>query len=586
MRNHYKPYAVVIMFLFFSSNSFAHNLQLTLIEKLWLKNNPVIHIAFDSGFPPFEWKNNQGSYQGISVDIISLIEKQLNIKFKQLEYDTWSQMIEAFKQGKIDVLPAIAKNTRRQKFILFTRPHISIPGVIISSRQYNSIQELEDKRIGVVIDYFWDDLVTQYDDKFDIVRVENTQSGIELTALGAIDAMVSDLASVTYIINKEGISNLQVVPVPFKNKKRLDLAIGVRKDLPHLKTILQKALDNISLQQQQAIQDKWIKLKKVSFWQAKEFWSITLLITALVIIVFIFILIWNWSLKSQVRRRTKQLQKAQVQLIHAEKMESIGRLSAGVAHEVKNPLAIMQMCIDYLKGEKNTEMVSSVLDDMDDAVLRADTVIKGLLDFSREKELQFVQADINEIIEQSIKLIQHELKQNNIRMDSHYAADLPLIDMDKNRLKQVFINVFINAVHAIKSSQKTENRAIIVNTSLNDLNERWILDGMAENNQTKLVIGQKVLSVTILDNGCGLNSNDEKKLFEPFFTTKPVGEGTGLGLSVSKTIIGLHHGIIAMRNRIDEDNSGSKETGVETKILFSLKNKSSGNDNDKKNISS
>ena len=579
----------IVLLLFLSSASLAHSLQLSVEEQIWLKSHPVIRIAFDNNFPPFEWKNNKGIYQGLSVDNIKLIEKQLNIKFKQLEYDSWTQMIEAFKQGKIDILPAIAKNTKRQKFILFTRPHITIPGVIISAKQYNSVQQLRDKKIGVVIDYFWDDLVTQYDDQFDIIRVENTQSGIELAAFGSIDAMVTDLASATYIINNEGISNLQVVPVPFNKKKKLDLALGIRKDWPQLQTILQKTLDNISLQEKQAIRNKWIKLRKVSFWQAREFWYSTLLIITMLIAVFVFIILWNWSLKSQVKRRTEQLENAQKQLIHAEKMESIGRLSAGVAHEVKNPLAILQMCIDYLKGENNTETVSSVLDDMDDAVLRADSVIKGLLDFSREKELQFVQGDINKIIDQSIKLIQHELKQNNIQIDSQYAADLPLIDMDKNRLKQVFINLFINAVHAIKSSQRIENRAIIVKTGLIDLNDQWFVDEIVEQNQTnkdKLSIGQKVLSVTILDNGCGLKSNDEKKIFEPFFTTKPPGEGTGLGLSVSKTIIGLHHGVIAMRNRIDEENTGSKETGVEIKILFALKNKSNGNDNDEKNISS
>ncbi len=572
MSQHNKYYFIALL-LFLSSASVAHSLQLSIEEQVWLKSHPVIRIAFDNKFPPFEWKNNKGIYQGLSVDNIKLIEKQLNIKFKQLEYDSWTQMIEAFKQGKIDILPAIAKNTKRQKFILFTRPHITIPGVIISAKQYNSVKQLRDKKIGVVIDYFWDDLVTQYDDQFDIIRVENTQSGIELAAFGSIDAMVTDLASATYIINNEGISNLQVVPVPFNKKKKLDLALGIRKDWPQLQTILQKTLDNISLQEKQAIRNKWIKLRKVSFWQAREFWYSTLLIITMLIAVFVFIILWNWSLKSQVKRRTEQLENAQKQLIHAEKMESIGRLSAGVAHEVKNPLAILQMCIDYLKGENNTETVSSVLDDMDDAVLRADSVIKGLLDFSREKELQFVQGDINEIIGQSIKLIQHELKQNNIQIDSQYAADLPLIDMDKNRLKQVFINLFINAVHAIKSSQRIENRAIIVKTELTDLNDQWFVDKIVEHNQTnkdKLSIGQQVLSVTIVDNGCGLKSNDEKKIFEPFFTTKPPGEGTGLGLSVSKTIIGLHHGVIAMRNRIDEENTGSKETGVEIKILFAL----------------
>jgi len=556
----------VFISIFLSTDLYALNLELTKEEQAWLADHPVIRIAYDNNFPPFEWKNDEGIHQGISIDYIRLIEKQLNISFQQVNNKTWSEMLKNFKAGKIDVLSAIAENDKRREFILFTRPHISIPGVIISAKKYDSIEQLKGKKVGVVSDNFWDDLLSQYEDEIQIARVDSTKLGIELTAMGAIDAMVSDLASVTYRIHKDSISNLQIVPVPGNKKKKLDLRIGIRKDWPQLQLILQKALDNISQQEKEGIYNKWIKLQEVSFLQDKCFQIKALMISLLIISVFILFIAWNRSLKLQVARRSKQLENARIQLIHAEKMQSIGRLSAGVAHEVKNPLAIMQMSIDYLKGEENDATITSILNDMDDAVLRADTVIKGLLDFSREKELLVAQGNINEVIERSLKLINHELKQRNIEIKSSLAADLPSLGLDKNRLQQVFINLFMNAAQAISSSDGVNSDyinkgEINVSSSLSVIND----PDMIKNSEGRFCSGQQVVLIIIRDTGCGLNQKDEKNVFEPFFTTKPVGEGTGLGLSVSKTIIGLHNGMITMKNRTD----GIK--GVEINMLFALK---------------
>jgi len=551
-----------ICLVLFSSTGVAQTLNLNDEQLSWLAKHPEIRIAFDNDFPPFEWQDENGKFHGISIDYIQLLEKKLNIRFTRVEVKNWSEVLQQFKGGKIDILPAIAKNEQRQEYMLFTQPHISTPGVIISAKHYNSVQELTGKKVGVVLDYYWDDLISQYDDKIEIVRVDSTRFGVELTAMGAIDAMVTDLASISYILKQDSISNLQVVPVPLKQKQKIELAIGIRKDWPQFQEILQKTMASINQQEKDHIYNKWIKLEKTAFWQSSNFWYSVFLISLLITGLFIAVLLWNRSLKLQVARHAEQLQKAQAQLIHAEKMESIGRLSAGVAHEVKNPLAILQMSIDYLKGEDNDDTINSILDDMDDAVLRADTVIKGLLDFSREKELQVIKGNINEVIKNSLRLIEHELKQRNIKVISTLADNLPELGMDKNRLQQVFINLFMNAAQAIGHDKKSTkmNNEISVTSSVSEITDPWLI----EHSDGRFTMSQKVIVIRILDSGCGLDKNDEKNVFEPFFTTKPVGEGTGLGLSVSKTIIGLHNGMIAMRNRTDNVK------GAEITILFTI----------------
>ncbi len=552
---------ILACFCFFQL-SYAKQLILTEEEHAWLEEHPNISIAHNLNFPPIEWKNDKGEYNGLAVDYIHLIEKKIGIQFKRVEYQNWSKVLKAFKKGNIDVLSAIAENEHSKQYFNFTKYHIEIRGVVVSEKEYKSIDELSGKKIGVVNDNFWDELISQYKDKIEIIRFQNAQSGVNLLLSGVIDAMVTDLASITYFVKEEGIGNFNFVPVPILKKQKLKLSLGIRKDWPMLQTILQKALNSIEKEEKNKIYNQWIRIQEVSFWQDVRFqYNLAIAIFAL-LSLFIIIIIWNRTLKKEVKNRSEQLKNAHIQLMRAEKMESIGRLAAGVAHEVKNPLAILQMSADYLKGEDNDTSITTILEDMDDAIIRADRVIKGLLDFSREKELQMAFGNINEVIENSLMLIQHELKHHNIQLVVDLSDALPEIVIDKNRLQQVFINLFMNSVQAINAvKEKKEKPEIIIKTKLTVIRDIKFV----EQSEGRIKLNQKAILCTIFDTGTGLDEKSEESIFDPFFTTKPLGEGTGLGLSVSKTIINLHHGLITMDNR---KNANTK--GVKVRIYFAV----------------
>jgi signal transduction histidine kinase len=248
------------------------------------------------------------------------------------------------------------------------------------------------------------------------------------------------------------------------------------------------------------------------------------------------------------------LKSAQLQLIHAEKLESIGRLAAGVAHEVKNPLAVIQLGIDYLsqtlKGNKD---VTETVGDMDDAVKRADTVIKGLLEFSRPTELEIKTININKVLEESLLLVKYELSKNNISLDKQLENELPDIELDRNKMKQVFINIFMNAVHAMG-----KDGTLTARTYSNQLSKD--LYNLHCMNTKHFKVGDRVVIVAIEDTGTGIPEDKIDKLFEPFFTTKPTGIGTGLGLSVTRNIIDLHKAVINIMNR--------KAGGASVSIIF------------------
>jgi len=259
----------------------------------------------------------------------------------------------------------------------------------------------------------------------------------------------------------------------------------------------------------------------------------------------------------------RELQAAQARLIQAARLESVGRLSAGVAHEVKNPLAVMQMGVEYLQGEIGSGAHQEVLEDMNDAVQRADGIIKGLLDFSRVKKLSLKPDDINEIIRSSLHMVRHELKQRGIRVEMHLNTHLPPIPLDPNKLRQVFINLAVNAAHAMG-----EDGTLTVTTDLRRLSAG---SGLERDQSQRFQDGETALWVELADTGPGLSEEQQQRIFDPFFTTKGVGEGTGLGLSVSRNIVELHHGSIDIRNHPDG--------GASALLLFKL---AKGADNEQK----
>ena len=247
----------------------------------------------------------------------------------------------------------------------------------------------------------------------------------------------------------------------------------------------------------------------------------------------------------QLLQAHEELKNAQMKLIQTAKLESIGRLAAGLAHEVKNPLAVIQLGVDYLtstmKAEASRDAVETI-QEMADAVQRADTVIKGLLNFSRSEKLALVPMDLNSVIEESLVLVRHEFTKHNISLEKNLAGGLPQVGLDQGKVKQVFINMFMNAIQAMGS-----DGSLTVKTSVRP--------------------ADKSVGVQIEDTGSGIPEDKLDKLFEPFFTTKPVGSGTGLGLSVSKNIIELHGGTIKIENRTDV-------RGVAVTITFPIPNRS------------
>ena len=260
---------------------------------------------------------------------------------------------------------------------------------------------------------------------------------------------------------------------------------------------------------------------------------------------------------SELEKSHEDLKAAQNLLIQAEKLESVGRLAAGVAHEVKNPLAIIQSGIDYLRQTDivKDRTISTVLTDMREALVRADSVVRGMLDFAGSQEIGLKKEDINAIIEKSFTLIRHDFNRRNIQIKNELAKDLPPVLADASRIEQVLINLFINALQAMPNggtiTVRTYTKVIKPEEAMSGL-QVWGLR-LFEPNETIVV-------VEVDDTGTGIPPEILPRLFEPFCTSKKSSKGTGLGLAVSKKIMEMQGGTIEIFNR--------SEGGVRARLIL------------------
>ena len=241
-----------------------------------------------------------------------------------------------------------------------------------------------------------------------------------------------------------------------------------------------------------------------------------------------------------LQKTHEELEVSQLHLINAEKME---RLAAGVAHEVKNPLAILLMSVGYLSEALPDvdETVATIFDDMRGAIMRADAIIHGLLDFAASEKLELQPDDLNAVIEEALLLVIHSMIQYHVALKEEFSPKLPSVAIDRTKVGQVFVNLFTNAIDAMQGGG-----TLIVRTySKQNANANRNPDCPAK----ELSADDYIVVVEIEDTGSGIPRDKLAKVFDPFFTTKPPGKGTGIGLTVTKKIIDLHKGTIEITNR-------------------------------------
>jgi two-component system NtrC family sensor kinase len=229
---------------------------------------------------------------------------------------------------------------------------------------------------------------------------------------------------------------------------------------------------------------------------------------------------------TRLRHTYKELQATQISLFQSEKMASIGTLSAGIAHEINNPIAGIQSCVRRIsEAPGNIKQNEQYLEMMGEAVDKIEKVVTGLLNYSRKRDLVFDRIDPTNIIENALILVAFQIEKSRISVIKKYSVNMPLVRASANHLEQVALNLLLNSIDAINERMQNE-------------------PGLTGEITLKIRKADSFVELEISDNGVGVPDDQLNHIFDPFFTLKKVRQGTGLGLSVCFNIVEQHGGKI------------------------------------------
>ena len=235
------------------------------------------------------------------------------------------------------------------------------------------------------------------------------------------------------------------------------------------------------------------------------------------------------------REIIRRLKESREQLIHAEKLTSLGQLAASVAHEINNPLAGVLTYTKLLERKVagdtfRKEEALDYLSKMESEVGRCSRIIRNLLDFSRQTEPHFRLVDINQVLEQVLAMVGHQAQIQKVEIVREFSPSLPKVMADFDQLQQVFTNLTLNAIQAMSGGGKLTLHTSVANTQV---------------------------VVDVQDTGCGIPKENLSRLFTPFFTTKEKGKGVGLGLAVVGRIVERHKGEIKVQSEVGKGTTFS-----------------------------
>jgi len=281
-------------------------IELTAEERAWLDAHPKITMGPDPNWPPFERFDEDGNFIGIAADHIALVAARLGIEFEFVQKGNWSEVVAAVKAREIDCFTTAVPTPDRQVYMLFTRPHVTMAGVILArtdSQETLTLEDLSGKKVAVVAEYFWHEELGREHPEIRLMPAPDIENGLLMLSSGGVDAMVNDSATSLHYIREGAVPNLRIAG---RTPGRMLLAMGVRTDWPELRDILDKALASITPADYEAIEQRWVRFDLPE--PESQFpWGLTLGILAAVFALVGGVFMWNRTLKNKVATQTDQL---------------------------------------------------------------------------------------------------------------------------------------------------------------------------------------------------------------------------------------------------------------------------------------
>lgn len=522
--------------------------------------NPVkIIVGGDRDYPPYEFIDKNGNPAGYNVELTRAIAEVMGMQV-EFRFGGWSEIRTALINGNIDVLQGISHSEERSRTLTFSPPHTIINHAIFARRDtlpVSTIEELRGKEIVVFRDGIMHDYLSSLGFDKNLFMTDTPADSLRLLASGKHDYAVLAMLPGMYIIREHKLNNL--VPVA-KSISTQRYCYAVKKGNEELLARFNEGLAILKKTgQYQEIYDRWLGVlgpPKVA-WEKVLWYGGMVLVPLLAILVGT--VIWSHTLRKKVAQRTgelamevverkralEELRLHQDKLVQADKMASLGILVAGVAHEINNPngLILLNMPIlrevyqdaeevlethylergDFPLGglpySRMRKEVPHLLEEMQDGANRIKRIVEELKDFARQDNSAAAeQLDFNEIVRTALRLVDSSIRSSTNFFETNYAQNLPEISGNAQRIEQVLVNLILNACQSLPDRE----RRISLTTRFDNASDKVILE--------------------LKDEGVGIAPEHIPHLTDPFFTTKRETGGTGLGLSVSASIVKEHNG--------------------------------------------
>jgi ABC-type amino acid transport substrate-binding protein/nitrogen-specific signal transduction histidine kinase/ActR/RegA family two-component response regulator len=558
--------------------SLQEEFALTDAETVWVDAHPVIRLGADPEFAPFEYFSKEGVYSGVASDYINILNTRLGLNMQVVPNLTWNEAVDKAKKLEIDVLPSVGDTEDRRSFLNFSIPYMNFHRVIITRTDTPFLAGLEDVRglkVAVQANTSHTGYLKEHSD-IEPQLYETLQEALVATSEGSADAFIGNIASATYWIRKQNLTNLKVAaPV---SQELQGLHFAVRSDWPELVGIINKGLQSISLAKENQIRRRWITVEYAPGLDPGTVKKFSLQIIGIVLLVLLGIVAWNYRLTKEIRKRkiaenalhqaherlehrvkertaalaetNKTLQQEiserhqtekekdalAKQLLQVQKMEAIGTLAGGIAHDFNNILTPIIGYAEMALEEVPLDSISrGYLKEILNAGGRARNLVKQILTFSHRTEQEKKPVQLEPIIREALKLLRSSIPttikiQESIDPDSRAS-----ILADPTQIHQIIMNLCTNAYHAMRE------HGGVLSVSLAEVE----FDQDDQVRSLDLPPG-RYLRLEVSDTGPGIEPALRERIFDPYFTTKTKDEGTGLGLALVHGIVKDHNGRVTL----------------------------------------
>ncbi|GAA3960793.1 ATP-binding protein [Allohahella marinimesophila] len=527
---------------------------LTPFERSWLNAQPQLVIGNDPNWPPFEMRNDRGDVVGIVADYVALLESRLNYTFGRVAANDFASTIQGLEDGSIDMVSAVGVTPRRRGKMSFSNTLLSYPIVMAVRDSQNFVGSLDDlgnERVAVVKNYASQDFLLTNHPQLNMFFVDTLQEGLLSLSNGEIDVLVSNIPSITYLVNRLGISNIKLTGItPYT----YEVAIGMSRDSPMLKRILDKALLTVTPDEQQAIYRNWLSF---SYEEAVDYglvWRVVG-IAALVVAIFLY---WNRKLSREIDERMRsevRLRKSEERLRSAIKRAEVlakeaeaankakSEFLANMSHEIRTPMNAVIGYTELLEGLIQDAKQQSYIDAVKKGARALLSVINDILDLSKIESgkisIELGRVDVRRLINDVATLFSARCAQKQLDFRVTVDPEVPnALSLDEVRIRQVLLNLVGNAIKFTHKGHIALSVAAV--------------PGAAKSNTVELVIG-------VEDSGIGIAPDQHARIFNAFEqhegqSNRQYG-GTGLGLAITKKLVEMMNGEIGL---VSEQGSGAR----------------------------